>query len=173
MFNLSIGFTIVIFSMMFENFFDPTVDVLFVAIGIGLIVKGAKQIIRDRKTDVNGIDTYGFILKTFTTGNSINNLPELKAEILTYLEDERTVKVFEEVVGYDSDKYNMGTYLRLKQFEDDINIVEVVTRDLIPDYILDELDIHIDKLLPKTTEIGGVKYVRADLIEAVDLNEKF
>lgn len=88
------------------------------------------------------------------------------------MENERTIKKFEEVLGFDSSKYSIGTFLRLKQFENDINIVEVVTRDLIPSYILEELDVHIDKLMPKTTEIGGVKYIRADLVRSTYNDEE-
>lgn len=173
--NLIVGIAMFILCsalMRFEDFFDPTVNLLLFGMSVFLIVKGIKQIIKDRKTDINGIDTYGCILKTFSTGNSINDLPEMKAEILTYLENERTIKKFEEVVGFDSSKYSIGTFLRLKQFEDDINIVEVVTRDLIPSYILEELDVHIDKLMPKTTEIGGVKYIRADLVKSTYNDEE-
>ena len=48
----------------------------------------------------------------------------------------------------------------------------MVTRDLIPSYILEELDVHIDKLMPKTTEIGGVKYIRADLVRSTYNDEE-
>lgn len=175
MINFIVGFVMVVFSLVysiFEDYFDPAVGLLLMGIGIWLIIKGANQIITNRKTDVNGLDTYGCVLKTFTTGNSINDLPETKAQILTYLENEKTTKVFEEVVGFGSTEYNIGTFVRLKQFENDINVIEAVTRDLIPDYILEELDPHINKLMPQTTDIAGVKYIRADLVKSTYIEEE-
>lgn len=48
----------------------------------------------------------------------------------------------------------------------------MVTRDLIPDYILEELDPHINKLMPQTTDIAGVKYIRADLVKSTYIEEE-
>lgn len=184
MFNLIFGlvwtiFSTFCFSLMFVDGgnFEPAIipfALLFEGVGIWLIVSGLKQVITNKKTDIHGISTYGIVLNTLKTGSYVNNVPELKAEVLTYLEYERTTKVFQEIIGLAPAKYNVGAYVSVKQHENDINIIEEVDRDTIPNYILESLEEeYFNEDAPKTIEVNGVTYVRADLIEGVDLNEKF
>ena len=184
MFNLIFGLVWTIFStfcfgvmVMDAGTFEPAIIpfvLIFEGIGIWLIISGAKEVIKNKKTDKHGIVTYGIVLRILRTGSRVNEVPELKAEVLTYLEYERTTKVFEEIIGLAPAKYNVGTYVMLKQYENDINIIEQVDRESVPNYILDELENeYVGTNSPETIEIGGVRYIRADLVESIDFRKNF
>lgn len=109
---------------------------IFFAVGIFLIIKGAKSIIRNKITDSKGTETYGLILDIHGTGTRINNRPELAADILTVINDSQT-EVFTEVIGLKSYKYRIGDYLKLKHYDNDVNIVAKIQGTEIPVHIFE------------------------------------
>ncbi len=141
---------------------------LFEVIGIKLIISGAKTIIKDKKTDKYGISTYGVIKDILETGSYVNGIPELKAEILVYLPYENTTKVFYEIIGLAPEKYNIGEFVLLSHYEDDVNIVETTEPKFIPSDILEKLNIPLENDAPRIIEIGNYKYIRKDLIGSLD-----
>jgi hypothetical protein len=138
-----------------------------------MIVAGIKTVIKDKKTDKYGISTYGLITNISETGSYVNNNPELRADILTYLPYEGTTKTFKEIIGFAPPKYDIGTYVLLNQHEDDVNIVQSTDKNFIPRDILEKLSEHIIDSAPKTIVIGDYKYIREDLVSTFDLiNDK-
>ena len=134
-----------------------------------MIVAGAKTIIKDKKTDKYGTSTYGLITDISETGSYVNNNPELRATILTYLPFEGITKTFKEIIGFAPPKYDIGTYVLLNQHEDDINIVQSTDKNFIPSDILKELEKHIEISAPKIVTLGNYKYIREDLLPTFNL----
>lgn len=110
--------------------------VIFEVIGLFLLVSGIKQIIKDKKTNKFGDITYGQIISIYGTGSSTNGKEELQAEILTYVSNQNIVKRINEIIGFPPINYNVGDFVQLKFYEGDINIVQVVSENMIPNTIL-------------------------------------
>ena len=136
-----------------------------------MLVAGAKTVIKDKKTDKYGISTYGLIINISETGSYVNNNPELRADILTYLPYENTTRTFKEIIGFAPPKYEIGTYVLLNHHEDDVNIVQSTDKNFIPSDVLEKLGEHIADSAPKTIEVGNHKYIREDLVTGFNLNE--
>lgn len=111
---------------------------VFFAVGIFMIIKGAKSIIKNKITNSKGTETYGIILDIHGTGTKINGRPELAADILTVINGSQT-EVFTEVIGLKSYKYRIGDYLKLKHYDNDVNIVAKIQETEIPAYVFEIL----------------------------------
>ncbi len=109
---------------------------LFEIIGIWVIISGIRQIRIDHKTKKFGETAYGRIISISETGASSNGNNEYQAEVLTYLPSENATKYFKEIVGFDPIQYDDGDLVELKYYNNDINILQVVTEDQIPSHIL-------------------------------------
>ena len=136
---------------------------LFLLIGIIFIVIGVIKIIRNRNTDLYGEECYGRICNIYNSGAYVNGRAELKADVLVYIESLACTKTISEVIGFDYNKYPIGSYVRCKYFNDDINVESIVNYEDIP--------IIISEMLPKnnvianesdTILVDGVEYVRKD-----------
>lgn len=110
--------------------------IIFEAIGLFLLVSGIKQVIKDKKTNKFGDITYGQIISIYGTGSSSNGKEELQAEILTYVSNQNTLKRFNEIIGFPPIIYNVGDFVQLKFYEDDINIIQTVSENMIPNTVL-------------------------------------
>ena len=144
------------------------VAALFYGIGIWSLIKGIKKAVKDSKTKKYGIETFGKILHIKSTGNYVNGIPELAAEIATYdSEINDFLIITESIGGYNNSQYQLGTYVELKYYEDDINIIRVIDSSNISSFLLKKLDekYPINELNPKELIIDGVRYIRADLVE--------
>lgn len=135
---------------------------LFEAIGIFMLVSGIKQILKDKKTSKYGIEAYGRILRIFPTGASANGVPELQAEIGTYIPDTGETREFTEITGF-KPLYDVGDYLLLKYYEDDVNIVQRLEKNEVPVHFLEIINSkYLTKIDKDIIEIDGVKYKRID-----------
>ena len=112
---------------------------LFVLIGIILIAVGLKKVLRDIATSKNGIETYGVVIDISETGTRVNGSPELKAIVMAITEYGQMER-FEEIIGFDYNKYSYGEYLKVKQYKDDINIIEKIDESIIPYNQLEKLE---------------------------------
>ena len=99
---------------------------VFLIVGIYLIVKGARQVIRDSKTKKYGIPCYGIVQNIKPTGVSINEQPEFKALLDIINPNTNQVENIEEVVGLNPNKYPIGSYVLCKYYEGDINFERIV-----------------------------------------------
>ena len=130
---------------------------IFFVVGIFLIIKGAKSIIKNKITDSKGTETYGIILDIHGTGTRINNRPELAADILTVINGSQT-EVFTEVIGLKSYKYRIGDYLKLKHYDKDVNIVTKIQGTEIPAHIFEILQRESRGFMGMTMHMGQNGY---------------
>lgn len=140
------------------------IPLLFIAIGIVMIVISSKKIIRDKKTDKYGEIGYGIIQSVYNSGTYINGEPELKADVLVYLESQNRVETISEIIGMGRPKYQINAVVKLKYYNGDINFIEEVTNY---DYLSENIRIFIDNNKTNVDnndiiEINGAKYKRID-----------
>lgn len=140
------------------------IPLLFIVIGIVMIVISSKKIIRDKKTDKYGEIGYGIIQSIYNSGTYINGVPELKADVLVYLESQNRVETISEIIGMGRPKYQINAVVKLKYYNDDINFIEEVTNY---DYLSENIRIFIDNNKTNVDnndiiEINGAKYKRID-----------
>lgn len=116
----------------------------FLMIGVYLISSGWKQIQRDKATARLGEFAYGIIVEISTTGAFVNDRPELQAEVL-FLKDGVSFR-YQDVIGFDRNKYRVGDYVKLKHHEGDINILGKAFENDIPVEVMNALNVEFDSL---------------------------
>ena len=107
----------------------------FWAIAIVFIVKGVKKVNANKRTEMHGEDTFGFLLKIKESGLYVNNTPELEGTFLVYVSSLNKVVEITETIGFDDSRYRISPYVRLKYFEGDINIEDILIEEMVPEYI--------------------------------------
>ena len=115
------------------------------AIGIYILVKGLKPVIADKKTSQNGENIYGKIINIYGTGFVANDKAELKAEIKAYIPSYGTTRVFYELIGFNEKNYEVGQYLVLKYYKNDVNICMPINKSKIPTNVMEIIDNGTDK----------------------------
>ena len=113
---------------------------IFWTVGIVLMFCGLKSIIRNLKINKNGVECFGKIIKIYPSGIYIDGRPEIKADFAVYMLEGNKVKIFSKIIGLDKSKFSKGTWCKLKQFESDINILEVALESEIPLDIVDVIN---------------------------------
>ena len=163
---ISFFILIIILSSLESGFWIMTIAPIIILslvnlIGVYLIVIGLKEIRTDQKTKQYGKYVYGRILDFVPTGSSINGIPELKAVISAYIPSTREVKEFRETIGFGNNSYNIGDYLVLKHYEDDVNIIQHAVESKIPIDVIEKLDSKISVSEDKSyVIINNKKYVK-------------
>lgn len=112
---------------------------IFIIIGIILIVTGLRKVLRDIATSKNGFETYGVVIGISETGTRVNERPELKAIVMVIMEYGE-IQRFEEIIGFDYNRYFYGEYLKVKQYKKDINILDSIDSSMIPYNQLEKLE---------------------------------
>ena len=110
----------------------------FWAAGGWLFYTGAKKIVTNSKTKQFGTDTYGLVVDFSETGTYVNGYPVWYAHVLVFT-DGRYVKTFKEDVGT-SPKFDVGDFVRVKHYKDDINVEERESVYSIPSHIREMLE---------------------------------
>lgn len=107
---------------------------LFLLIGLWMLFSGVKEQIIKTKTDIHGKESYGLITDIIPTGTYVRGRPELKADILVVTEDNQ-IKTFTKIIGFHPIRYSVGTYVSVKCYGNNINIVNPVLLKDIPETI--------------------------------------
>lgn len=114
---------------------NPLLFIIFIVfefIGLYLLFKGLKKIIKDKKTKKYGIQCYGIINDIQVTGSYVNGKPEYKV-ILDFVNPEtHQVDTIEEIIGFDYDKYPINSFILCKYFQGDINLEKQITWNEVP-----------------------------------------
>lgn len=156
----------------FSSMLFPKIIIgLFWVIGFWLIFQGLKKIIKDSTTNKNGEICFGKICNIYHSGTYVNGYPELKADILVFIPSTQETKTISEIIGFDINKYQIDSYVRLKYYNGDVNIEDVVDSSILP---LNAQDILVSSrntenynmALNDTIVIDGVEYVRKDSINS-------
>ncbi len=106
--------------------------IVFITIGIVLIVKGAKKVIKDSKTKKYGIPCYGIIQNLQRTGAYVNEQPEYKAILDVINPNTNMVEKIEEIVGFNYNKFPIGSFVICKYYEGDINFEHKIEPSDVP-----------------------------------------
>lgn len=136
----------------------------FWIIGIYLIKSGLKEIRTNKATDNFGEECFGIITDIYETGTYVNDVPELKADIKAYIPSLlETISVSEKLgLAHKAGEYDIGTYVLLKYYNGDVNIVYSVDEAILPA----DAKYELEKIAPQKTSVqdtiilDGVEYVR-------------
>lgn len=133
-------FTIIIIFSSIESFNLMAIPFLgmFWYIGIYLLKSGLRKMKADAATEDFGEECFGRICELSSTG-STNGNTFYRATIIAYLPKEGIVKTFQEDIGYNYYEFPEGSYLRLKYFQDDVNIKEIINENIIPEKVRNRL----------------------------------
>lgn len=145
---------------------------VFHAIGIFMLVKGIRKIIRDNKTNKLGEECYGCVIDLHPNGNYVNGSPQLNAKVLIYVKSEAQTKEIEEYAGTGISKYNVGEYIKVKYYNNDINFIGKVTENEIPldvkNYIYRETPPIVPPQAQTPQQQGPIVYYESQDIVQVD-----
>lgn len=139
---------------------------LFWVVGLFMIGWGLTKIIKNTLTKVKGEECYGRITNVYKSGAYVNDRPELKADFLVYMPSIQDTQILSETIGFNRYKYPIGSYVRLKHYNGDINIEGIIDEFELPSdakYHFDELPL-ANQNDQDTIVIDGVEYVRKDSI---------
>lgn len=117
---------------LFDNFIILFIFLVFFLLGIYLVFSALYDSYIKKKIDLEGIEVYGKIINISTTGVYINDIPQLKATVRTYLPKTGTVECFNAVIGLSPSQYRVGDYLKVKYYNGNINIIEIADEKYIP-----------------------------------------
>ena len=158
---------------------------LFWAIGIFFVTKGIKKIITNRKTEKYGEDCFGRVKNIYPNGTMINHRPMYNIDVDVYIPSKQTMITITEEIGMDIGKYPLESIVKIKYYNNDINIKEVVDYNSIPLKIREYFERYESSTNTQTTNvntstevadvvtINGVQYKRMDSANPTDLdNEK-
>lgn len=160
-----ISFLILIFVLYCEADIYVTGFVsIFVIVGIYLIIKGISKLIKNYKTSKKGEECYGIIKNIKPTDNKVNGHPIYEVEVITYIESIRNLETISEEIGFKYSKYPIGTFVKLKYYNGDINILKNVEFNDMPmsaQYYLKDQKEKVEAPDDIVT-INGVRYKRMD-----------
>lgn len=134
---------------------------IFVIIGLAILIKGIKKVSANVKTSKNGEECYGILTNISKTGNSVNGVRELKGHFYVYLVSTNQVVTVEEAIGFNPFKYQVNNYVKVKYYNGDINVLEIVSADIVPSDARKALE----KLMPSSEKfiiIDGNTYKKID-----------
>ena len=118
--------------------------IILIISGLIVLVLGIKKVTRDYLTNKKGIEKYGLVIdsvKRTTNGNGVTNTHYYVLTILI-VENSGFVNKYKEV---NVSKYDIGSYVRVKHYKKDINIINSVSYDLVPEDIRYKLEEYNNK----------------------------
>ena len=134
---------------------------IFPIFGFIFFFIGLVKVIRNIKTAAKGEECYASILDVFATNKSINGAPIMRATFKVYIESIHQVIEVEEDIGILAYKYPVGSYVIVKYYNNDVNVISHIEEQEVPSYALSY--IKVDKpAVSDIIEIDGVKYKRIE-----------
>ena len=140
---------------------------IFWVVGIFMLFKGIRKILRDTSTNLKGEECFGKVCNIYNSGAYVNGRPELKADILVYIPSIQETKIVSEIIGFDMYKYRIGSYVKLKYYNGDINFKGIVDVYELPSdakYQFEKTQPFFDLNEKNTIVVDGIEYVRKDSI---------
>jgi len=113
---------------------------IFWAIGIIILVIGIKKYKTDKATEKFGDECYAKIVNVYPSGTTVNGRREFKADFLVYVSMSRAVKKIAEIIGFDPVDFPVNSYARVKYYNNDINIKEIISVNSVPVNIRDAIE---------------------------------
>ena len=112
------------FALLFISIFD--------IVGLVFFISGLKKAIKDGKTRRNGVETYAQINAVLPSGTYVNDVPELKGEFTVFNPNTYQTENVTEILGVGAFKYQVGQVVKVKYYDGDINIIEIVDISQVP-----------------------------------------
>lgn len=139
---------------------------IFWFIGISVLIKGIITVKKDSDTENKGELAYGRITRVYKSGTYINNRPEYKIDAKVFIPSTFETTMLSEVIGFNRSLYPVGTYVEVKYYNNDINIVRMIDLEEMPSHIADRLYKETASIDDQNTIIiDGVEYVRKDSLD--------
>lgn len=105
---------------------------IFWLVGIFLIVTGLRKLIRDGRTEKQGEICYGMVENVYPSGSYVNGQPLYKADVLVFIPSENREATISENIGFKSYDYPVQSFVKVKYFNNDINIKERLSLEKVP-----------------------------------------
>lgn len=134
---------------------------IFPIVGLYFLISGLIKIIKNTMTAAKGVETFAAIQNVYPTSKSINDAPIYIAEFKVYDENTMEAKIIKEEVGIFPSKYPIGAYIKVKYYNNDVNLIKVVSEEEVPENIMRFIKTECAPL-DDIIEINGVKYKRID-----------
>ena len=147
---------------------------IFIAVGLWIMYLGIKELLKNKKTNKYGEICYGIItsIDADTSSVQVNGNCQYKATVNFYYPQLNGTMTFCESYGYKREKYSVGECVKVKYYNDDINIIEGnIDINTLPYNIQDCLKgVQQNNAVPdglytgneNEIVINGVRYVRED-----------
>lgn len=98
-------------------------------VGLVFMYIGIRKTMKNVSTNKMGVERYGIVVECWKHINRETKARYYDLKVLI-IDDEGKVKMFDEFCAWG---YDVGTFLLVKHYKDDINIIDRVSRDLVPD----------------------------------------
>ena len=141
---------------------------IFLLIGIIMIIKGLKKILANMATSSKGEIKYGYISDVYYNGSRVNGRPRYNARII--LIENGSPCEFEEDIGFKKYQYPSGSYVKVKHYKNDVNILNTIDEYSVPSSLSSWVELNVrsrashadieDNHSGNTIIIDGVEYVR-------------
>lgn len=139
---------------------------IFLLIGVFMLIKGAKKILANIATSTKGEIKYGYVSEVYFNGCRVNGRPRYNARII--LVDGATSSEFEEDIGFEKYQYPSGSYVKVKHFKNDVNILNVVDEYNVPSSLSSWVKMNVSNITKNIDDnhsedsiiINGVEYVK-------------
>ena len=105
---------------------------IFIVIGVFLFIVGLRKIIIDYITSKKGEVCFACVSDILPTGKSINEVEIFKALFIVYIGSENKVMNIFEEIGADISCYPVGSFVKVKYHNGDINIIDSVLDSVVP-----------------------------------------
>lgn len=109
----------------------------FFIFGVKFLLLGFKKIKIDSTTKRKGYETYGLVIAFAETDMLVNENPILKARVVVDTKEYGAL-ILSERVGTDP-QFNVGDYVSIRFFNDDMNIIERISEYSVPDDVKTKL----------------------------------
>lgn len=139
---------------------------MFWAVGIFILFRGIIKIIKDISTNIKGEECFGKVYNIYNSGTYVNGRPELKADILVYIQSLQDTMIVSEIIGFNIGKYRIGSYVKLKYYNGDINFERIIDEYELPldaKYQFEKSQL-FDSNENDTIIVNGIEYVKKDSI---------
>ena len=143
---------------------------LFIAVGIIMMIKGGRKVLKNMQTRTHGELCYGRVLAVERTGTYVNERPIFKAEIYLHSQlDGEDYTIWEEV-GFNPQKYPTGSFVQVKYYKGDINFDETsaYTEDIpesMKQYLLSKTANLVFADNDESIVIDGVRYIKEEALD--------
>lgn len=113
---------------------------VFIAIGVFLFILGLIKMIIDYITSKKGELCFACVNDIVSTGKVINDKEIFRAKFIVYIGSKHKVISISEEIGADLSNYPIGSFVKVKYHNNDVNIIDNVSESIVPKKIKAKID---------------------------------